>query len=100
MPAGSSIVFTSSMGGYGGTKSPHPAYTVSKTAVFGLTKALAAELAPDVRVNCIAPGMFKSAFSEPLYKDAEARAKVEAGVMLGRLAEVEEMAAPVCFLFS
>merc|ERR1719487_2477964 len=90
MPNGSSIVLTSSMGGYGGTKSPHPAYTVSKTAVFGLTKALAAELAPEIRVNCIAPGMFKSAFSEPLYRDDEARKKVEESVLMGRLAEVEE----------
>ncbi len=40
------------------------AYSVSKTALLGLTKALAEELAPDnIRVNCIAPGLIKTKFS-------------------------------------
>ena len=39
------------------------AYSVSKTALLGLTKILATELAPDIRVNCIAPGLIKTNFS-------------------------------------
>lgn len=100
MPKGGSVVITSSMGGYGGSKSPHPAYTVTKTAEFGLTKALAAELAPDIRVNCLAAGMFESAFSQPLWDQPDLRKGVEESVFMGRRATVEEMAAPVCFLFS
>lgn len=39
-------------------------YSVSKTALIGLTKVLAQELAPDnIRVNCIAPGVIRTKFS-------------------------------------
>ena len=34
----------------------HPAYSISKAGVINLTKFLATHLAPDIRVNCIAPG--------------------------------------------
>lgn len=50
------------------------AYSVSKTALLGLTKAAAQEVAPDnITVNCIAPGIIKTKFSEPLtaHKAAE-----------------------------
>jgi len=40
------------------------AYGVSKTALFGLTKALSVELGTDnIRVNCLAPGLIKTSFS-------------------------------------
>lgn len=43
------------------------AYSVSKTALLGLTKAAAVELASDnITVNCIAPGVIKTKFSVPL----------------------------------
>ena len=39
-------------------------YSISKTALLGLTKVLASELGPDqIRVNCIAPGVIKTKFS-------------------------------------
>lgn len=44
--------------------------------------------------------MFESAFSQPLWDNPEQRKAVEESVFLGRRATVEEMAAPVCFLFS
>ena len=37
-------------------KHKHPAYSISKAGVINLTKFLATHLAPDIRVNCIAPG--------------------------------------------
>lgn len=41
------------------------AYSVSKTALLGLTKAVANELAPqNIRVNCIAPGLIKTNFAK------------------------------------
>ena len=40
------------------------AYSVSKTALLGLTKVLAQELGPSgIRVNCIAPGVIQTKFS-------------------------------------
>ena len=39
-------------------------YSVSKTALLGLTKALSFELAPDnIRVNCVAPGIVDTKFA-------------------------------------
>uniref|UniRef100_A0A8D2AN19 Dehydrogenase/reductase 2 n=1 Tax=Sciurus vulgaris TaxID=55149 RepID=A0A8D2AN19_SCIVU len=41
------------------------AYNVSKTALLGLTKTLAVELAPkNIRVNCLVPGFIKTDFSQ------------------------------------
>ena len=40
-------------------------YSVSKTALLGLTKVMSAEVANDgIRVNCIAPGIIKTKFSQ------------------------------------
>lgn len=41
------------------------AYNISKTALLGLTRTLALELAPrGIRVNCLIPGVIETAFSE------------------------------------
>jgi dehydrogenase/reductase SDR family protein 4 len=46
---------------------------VSKTALFGLTKAAANELANEnIRVNCVAPGVIKTKFSSALYETEDA----------------------------
>lgn len=43
------------------------AYSVSKTALLGLTKTLSQEIAADnIRVNCVAPGIIKTKFAEPV----------------------------------
>ena len=52
---GSSILNIGSVSGISGTGSSFP-YAVSKAAVHGFTRSLALALAPDIRVNCIAPG--------------------------------------------
>ncbi len=55
-PQGGSIVYVSSITAFT-PGAPLGMYAVSKTALVGLTKALAQELAPrGIRVNCIAPG--------------------------------------------
>lgn len=50
------------------------AYSVSKTALFGLTKALSSDLASEnIRVNCVAPGIIKTKFSSAMYENDIAR---------------------------
>uniref|UniRef100_A0A8C6XT06 Dehydrogenase/reductase SDR family member 4 n=1 Tax=Naja naja TaxID=35670 RepID=A0A8C6XT06_NAJNA len=57
-----SIVIVSSVAGYMPFPSIGP-YNVSKTALLGLTRNLAIELAPHIRVNCVAPGLIRTKFS-------------------------------------
>jgi NAD(P)-dependent dehydrogenase (short-subunit alcohol dehydrogenase family) len=80
-------------------------YAISKAAVWMLTRALADELAPSgVRVNCLAPGYTqtkllatraRAADSEDAERWLQARA---AGVPLGRLGTVEDVASAAVFL--
>jgi len=97
---GGSITIVSSVGGFL-PSAPHPAYGLSKTAVFGLTKALAIEFAGEgVRVNCCAPGMIKTGFSKPIWSNPSIEKKVAASTWLRRLGEPEEVAATIAFLAS
>jgi NAD(P)-dependent dehydrogenase (short-subunit alcohol dehydrogenase family) len=73
-------------------------YGVSKAALIGLTVQLAAELAPHVRVNAIAPAVVKTKFAEALYANDEEGAA--AGYPLGRLGEPADIAAAAAFLAS
>lgn len=51
---------------------PIAMYAVSKTALLGLTKGLAAELGPEgITVNCVAPGIVPTKFSAALVADPE-----------------------------
>jgi dehydrogenase/reductase SDR family member 4 len=60
---GGAIVFMSSIGGYQPFEQLG-AYSVSKTALFGLTKAAALDLVRDnIRCNCVAPGIIETKFS-------------------------------------
>jgi len=97
---GGSIVFISSVAGFNPFKLLG-AYSVSKTALFGLTKAVAQDLAVDkIRVNCLAPGVVRTKFARALYESKTANEAVLATIPMGRLAESEEMAGVVSFLVS
>ena len=73
------------------------AYCASKAGVFGLTKSLARELAPDgILVNCIAPGPVDTALLNPLDRTPELMAKIP----LGRIGRPDEIAFTVLFLAS
>jgi 3-oxoacyl-[acyl-carrier protein] reductase len=79
----------------------HPApgigyYGVSKAALIGLTVQLAAELAPRVRVNAVAPAVVRTKFAQALYAADEAGAAAE--YPLRRLGEPEDVAAAVAYL--
>jgi NAD(P)-dependent dehydrogenase (short-subunit alcohol dehydrogenase family) len=81
------------------------AYTSSKAGLIGLTKALALELAPDVRVNALAPGPVDTQqlgvdalnSGRSLDEEREARAKESP---LKRLVSAEEIAGTIAFLVS
>ena len=81
-------------------------YGAAKAAIAGYTRQLAFELAPDIRVNAIAPGRVLSGMTEPLYKE-RGGGSLEAGIelaaqhnMLKRMGVASEIAGPACFLFS
>lgn len=73
-------------------------YGVSKAALIGLTVQLAAELAPRIRVNAIAPAVVKTRFAAALYEQDEAGAA--ANYPLGRLGEPADIGAATAFLAS
>lgn len=73
-------------------------YGVSKAALIGLTIQLAAELAPQIRVNAVAPAVVKTRFAAALYEGHEQDAASR--YPLGRLGEPEDVAAAVAFLAS
>lgn len=78
----------------------HAAIAAAKAAVEGLTVALAAELAPHVRVNCIAPSLTRTPLAAPLTRNpamAEAIAKQHP---IPRLGEPDDPAALAAFLLS
>lgn len=76
--------------------SEYSAYAVAKAGLLHLTKILARELAPTVRVNAVAPGTVL--FPEDY--DASAKARVLARVPLGRQGQPEDVARAVRFLLS
>ncbi|KAK3579002.1 hypothetical protein CHS0354_034799 [Potamilus streckersoni] len=98
---GGSVVFVSSIGGYNISEFMGP-YGMSKTALLGLTKALVPQLAQKrIRVNCIAPGLVKTKFSEQLWKDSGAASSAYAQIIpMKRFAEPEDCAGIVSFLVS
>jgi len=77
----------------------HADYAASKGALVALTKSLAVELAPRVRVNCVAPGWTDTGMAARPYQGG-GRAAIEATIPLGRVATPEDVAGPIVFLCS
>lgn len=93
---GGSIVNISSMWGITGA-SGEVAYSASKAAVIGFTKALAMELAPShIRVNCVAPGVIDTDMNACY--DADTMRTLAEKTPLGRLGTPEDVAKSVFFL--
>jgi NAD(P)-dependent dehydrogenase (short-subunit alcohol dehydrogenase family) len=78
------------------------AYTASKSAIEGMTRAMAVELSPlGIRVNCIAPGFIKTEMSsKAMVDDPERKKKVYSRTPIGRLGRAEEVADAVFFFAS
>ena len=78
------------------------AYTASKSAIEGMTRAMATELSPKgIRVNCVAPGFIATEMSATaLNNDPERKAKVMGRTPIGYLGVPEDVAEAVYFLAS
>jgi NAD(P)-dependent dehydrogenase (short-subunit alcohol dehydrogenase family) len=76
------------------------AYTASKAAIEGMTRAMAVELSPEgIRVNCIAPGFIKTSMSSAaLDSDPERKHKVLSRTPMGKLGLPEDVANAAYFL--
>jgi NAD(P)-dependent dehydrogenase (short-subunit alcohol dehydrogenase family) len=97
MGEGGSIINIASTGGLGVT--PGIAYySGTKAALINLTKQLAAELAPKIRVNALAPGLVKTDFARALWEKNEAA--IAKTMPLQRLGEPEDIAHAALFLAS
>jgi NAD(P)-dependent dehydrogenase (short-subunit alcohol dehydrogenase family) len=78
------------------------AYTASKTAIEGMTRAMAVELSPmGIRINCVAPGFIKTAMSsKALDNDPDRKNRVLMRTPSGILGRPEDVANAVYFLAS
>lgn len=94
---GPSVVFVSSiLASDGSGRGAH--YAATKAALLGLTRSLARELSPQVRVNAVAPGSIDTAI---LAGDTpERRRERERRIPMGRVGSPEEVADAIAYLLS
>jgi len=78
----------------------HAIIASAKAAVEGLTVTLAAEFAPNIRVNCIAPSLSKSKIAEPMLKNPTIAEGIAKAHPLKRLGEGRDSAALAKFLIT
>ncbi len=78
----------------------HSIISSTKGAIEGLTVSLAAEFAPNIRVNCIAPSLTNSKMSEPILKNKILADGISKAHPLKRIGEGEDAAAMAKFLLT
>lgn len=94
-----SIVFISSVAA--GTGLPfHSSISLAKGAIEGLTKALAAELAPSIRVNCIAPSLVNTPLANRFVSTPEKLQQMQKMNPLKKIGEAVDAAHAIAFLLS
>ena len=96
---GGALVNVASVGGLVGLPRQHP-YVASKHGLVGLTRSLALDWAPDVRVNCLAPGYVATDLTAELRADDDLRRSILERTPLERFADPAEIAGPAVFLAS
>lgn len=94
---GGVVVNIASIGGMG-VEANLGVYNASKAALIHLTKQLALELSPRIRVNAIAPGLVRTKLAEALVRDNESR--LSAVTALGRIGEPDDIGSAIVFLAS
>ncbi len=94
------VASESGINGYGNTT----AYCASKGAVVNLTRAMAMELAPDIRVNCVCPGVVETDMARAGFAidgDEDAGMRQQASQYpVGRIGTVDEVATAILYLAS
>eukprot|EP00312_Isochrysidales_sp_CCMP1244_P004122 CAMPEP_0196689530 /NCGR_PEP_ID=MMETSP1090-20130531/18375_1 /TAXON_ID=37098 /ORGANISM="Isochrysis sp, Strain CCMP1244" /LENGTH=237 /DNA_ID=CAMNT_0042028539 /DNA_START=30 /DNA_END=743 /DNA_ORIENTATION=+ len=96
---GGSVVLFSSVAVQQGFTN-HAIISSAKGAIEGMTRALAAEFAPSVRVNAIAPSISHSAMAAPMLGKESMRNTLAKSHPLGRVGEADDSAALASFLLS
>jgi NAD(P)-dependent dehydrogenase (short-subunit alcohol dehydrogenase family) len=74
------------------------AYAASKAGLIALSKVLAVELAPTIRVNVVCPGAVDTPMLRTTFPDDAAIARITARYLLQRMATADEAASAVLFL--
>ncbi|MGI8788618.1 MAG: SDR family NAD(P)-dependent oxidoreductase, partial [Pyrinomonadaceae bacterium] len=97
--ASGAIVLVSSTAGQRG-EANFSNYAASKGGQISFTKALASELCPKIRVNCVAPGWIETAMVRPVFEDENYKASVINSIPLQRMATTDDVALSICFLLS
>jgi NAD(P)-dependent dehydrogenase (short-subunit alcohol dehydrogenase family) len=98
---GGSIVNVASIMGLSGGLFPNASYQASKGGVVNLTRALALEwAADDIRVNAVAPTFVSTDLTVPVFSNPDVLKTVMQHTPLGRLPEVDDVAAAILYLCS
>lgn len=96
---GGSVINVASVSGLVGLPRQHP-YVSSKHGLIGLTKSLALDWAPDIRVNALAPGYVVTDLTEPILENDDLYSSIIDRTPIERFADPEEIAGPAVFLAS
>lgn len=97
MDSGSMVIYTSTAGQRG--SAVFSAYATSKAAQIMFMRSMALELAPKIRVNCVAPGWTETDMAAPSLTEL-GREDVAKGFPLGRIGLPEDVAGATLFLLS
>src|SRR5207237_1396560 len=95
---GAIVNLSSVYGVVGGSLSP--AYAASKGAVVNLTRQMAMQWAPGVRVNCVCPGMIETPMTRALLDDPAFREAILLKYPLQRFGQPDEVASAILYLAS
>ena len=93
------IVMVSSTSGQRG-EANYSNYSASKGGQISFTKALATELCPKIRVNCVAPGWIETAMVREAFTDDAYKQSVLKSIPMNRMAATDDVALSICFLLS